>query len=88
MKVLSFTIGPLETGAYLVVDKGSRQALLIDPGLESEGIYDVVLEEGLELCAIVNTHGHFDHVCGNAFFKAKTGAPVSRGPSVSRKGKA
>lgn len=76
MKILGFTIGPLETNAYLVVDEESRQALLIDPGLESEGIYDVILEEGLELNAIVNTHGHFDHVCGNAFFKAKTGAPV------------
>ncbi len=76
MKILEFTIGPLETNAYLVVDGETRQALLIDPGLESEGIYNVILEEGLELCAIVNTHGHFDHVCGNAFFKAKTGAPV------------
>ncbi|MFQ5883221.1 MAG: MBL fold metallo-hydrolase [Candidatus Methylomirabilales bacterium] len=76
VKVHSFTIGPLETNAYLLVDEGSRQALLIDPGLESEGIYDIILHQGLQLSAIVNTHGHFDHVCGNAFFKAKTGAPV------------
>lgn len=76
MKIHSFTIGPLETNAYLVVDEGSRHALLIDPGLESEGIYDVLLEERLELSAILNTHGHFDHVSGNAFFKAKTGKPV------------
>ena len=76
MKVHSFTIGPLETGAYLVVDERSREALLIDPGLESESIYDVIHKERLQLSAIVNTHGHFDHVCGNAFFKAKTGAPV------------
>lgn len=76
MKIHSFTIGPLETNAYLVVDEGTRQALLIDPGLESEDMYNIIRAEGLELCAIVNTHGHFDHVCGNAFFKAKTGAPV------------
>jgi len=76
MKIHSFTIGPLETNAYLVVDEGSRQALLIDPGLGSEGIADVIRDERLELAAIINTHGHFDHVCGNAFFKAKTGAPV------------
>ena len=76
MKVHGFIIGPLETNAYLVVDEGSREALLIDPGLESEGIYDVILAEGLNLAAIINTHGHFDHVCGNTFFKAKTGAPV------------
>ena len=76
MRIQHFTIGPLETNAYLVVDEGSRQALIIDPGLESEGIYGVICDEGLELSAIVNTHGHFDHVCGNAFYKAKTGAPV------------
>ncbi len=76
MKVHGFTIGPLETNAYLVVDELSRQALLIDPGLESEGIYDIILAERLRLNAIVNTHGHFDHVWGNGFFKAKTEAPV------------
>jgi glyoxylase-like metal-dependent hydrolase (beta-lactamase superfamily II) len=76
MRIQSFTVGPLETNAYLVLDEESRKALLIDPGLESEGIYDVILEQALEVSAIVNTHGHFDHVCGNAFFQAKTGAPV------------
>src|SRR3972149_139249 len=76
MKIHSFTIGPLETNEYRVVDEVSQQALLIDPGLESEAIYEVIIAEGLAVSAIVNTHGHFDHVCGNAFFKAKTGAPV------------
>src|SRR3972149_10172589 len=76
MKIHSFTIGPLETNAYLVVDEVNQQALLIDPGLGSEGIYEVIIAEGLALPAIVYTPGHFDHVCGNAFFKAKTGAPV------------
>ena len=76
MKVHSFLIGPLETNAYLLVDGSGRLAIVIDPGLESEGIYDVILQERLQLAAIVNTHGHFDHVCGNAFFKAKTGVPI------------
>ncbi len=76
VKVHSFLMGPLETNAYLFVDGSGPLAILIDPGLESEGIYDVIREERLQLAAIVNTHGHFDHVCGNAFFKAKTGAPI------------
>lgn len=76
MKVHSFLIGPLETNAYLLIDGSGPLAILIDPGLESEGIYDVIRQERLQLAAIVNTHGHFDHVCGNAFFKAKTGAPI------------
>ena len=76
MKVHSFLIGPLETNAYLFIDGSGPLAILIDPGLESEGIYDVILQERLHLAAIVNTHGHFEHVCGNAFFKTKTGAPI------------
>jgi len=76
VKVHSFLIGPLETNAYLFIDGSGPLAILIDPGLESEGIYDVILQERLHLAAIVNTHGHFDHVCGNAFFKAKTGVPI------------
>ncbi|MFQ5839820.1 MAG: MBL fold metallo-hydrolase [Candidatus Methylomirabilales bacterium] len=74
VKVERFVIGPLETNAYLVVDEA--EVVLVDPGLESEGIYDTIDRQGLHVVAIVNTHGHFDHIAGNAFFKAKTGAPL------------
>ncbi|MBI5166967.1 MAG: MBL fold metallo-hydrolase [candidate division NC10 bacterium] len=69
-------VGPLENNVYLVSDRGSRKAALIDPGLESEGILQHLEQAGLQLELIINTHGHFDHIYANAFFKAKTGAKV------------
>lgn len=74
--VETFMVGPLENNVYLVSDRGSRKAALIDPGLESEGILQHLEQAGLQLELIINTHGHFDHIYANAFFKAKTGAKV------------
>lgn len=76
MKVHAFTVGPLESNSYLVVDEAAREAALLDPGMESEPVADVLARERLTVTSIINTHGHFDHVFGNAYFKAKTGAPL------------
>ncbi|HEU5394671.1 MAG TPA: MBL fold metallo-hydrolase [Candidatus Methylomirabilis sp.] len=76
MKVHAFTVGPLESNSYLVVDEATREAALVDPGMESEPIADLLTRERLTVTAIINTHGHFDHVFGNAYFKAKAGAPL------------
>lgn len=76
MKVHAFTVGPLESNSYLLVDETTREAALLDPGMESEPVADVLARERLAVTAIINTHGHFDHVFGNAYFKAKTGAPL------------
>lgn len=76
MKVHAFTVGPLESNSYLVVDEAAREAALLDPGMESEPVADVLAREHLTVTSIINTHGHFDHVFGNAYFKAKTGAPL------------
>jgi glyoxylase-like metal-dependent hydrolase (beta-lactamase superfamily II) len=76
VKVHAFTVGPLESNSYLVVDEAAREAALLDPGMESEPVADVLAREHLTVTSIINTHGHFDHVFGNAYFKAKTGAPL------------
>jgi len=70
-------VGPVYTNCYLIYDDSTGEAILIDPGPDSEGILDRIEEEGLKLNLIINTHGHFDHVACNGFFKRKTGARIA-----------
>jgi len=46
-----------------------QDALVIDPGLEPELILDFLKERKLTPAAILNTHGHADHIAGNAALK-------------------
>ena len=77
LEILHFTYGPFAENTYVVVGPSGRQAMLVDPGLESEPLGDVLAERGLAIGLIVNTHGHLDHVAGNAHFKRKSGAPIA-----------
>jgi glyoxylase-like metal-dependent hydrolase (beta-lactamase superfamily II) len=55
--------------AYLGWLPGRTDAVVIDPGLDAESILDFLHEHGLTLAAILNTHGHADHIAGNAAMK-------------------
>lgn len=74
MKVETYRVGPMDNGVYLVIDEATQHAALVDPSFESEFILDIIRERGLTLDWILNTHGHYDHVINNAFFKRETGA--------------
>lgn len=76
MIVTEFESGPLQARAYLVADPGAGEALVIDPGCETRALLDAVAQRSLRITAIVNTHGHFDHVSGNRAVREATGAPV------------
>lgn len=76
MIVREFASGPLQTRAYLVADPAAGEALVVDPGCETGALLGVVARQGLRVTAIVNTHGHFDHVSGNRAVREATGAPV------------
>jgi hydroxyacylglutathione hydrolase len=77
MEILRFTHGPFAENTYVVLGPSGRCAMVVDPGLESEPVLDAIRERGAECTLIVNTHGHLDHVAGNAFFKRATGAPIA-----------
>ncbi len=47
--------------AYFYIDHATRQAFLIDPGAEAERLLQMIQRSGLDLQAILLTHGHFDH---------------------------
>ncbi|MEW6756758.1 MAG: MBL fold metallo-hydrolase [Acidobacteriota bacterium] len=76
LRVETFEVGPLENNAYLVVCDRSKEAVLVDPAMGSEGIADRIDDLGVRLTAVLNTHGHFDHIFHNALFFKRFGAKV------------
>src|SRR5260370_26202986 len=60
---------PFEENTYVVWQAGRRDALVIDPGLEPDLILAFLQEEELTPAAILNTHGHADHIGGNSALK-------------------
>lgn len=75
--ILSFTYGPFAENTYIVVGTSGTRAIVVDPGVDSEPVLDELRERGLTCGLILNTHGHLDHVAGNAFFRRETGAPIA-----------
>ncbi len=49
--------------------EGSRDCLIVDPGLEPDLIHEVIETRELVPVAILNTHGHIDHIAGNPDMK-------------------
>ena len=72
---------PFEENTYIVWLPSRQDALVFDPGLEPELILEFLREQGLSIAAILNTHGHADHIAGNAAMKeAFPDAPIIIGP--------
>ncbi len=61
---------PFDQNTYIVWQSGGSEAVVIDPGLEPDLILDFLREQGLTTKAILNTHGHADHIGGNAIMKS------------------
>lgn len=77
MHVERFTLGPLGNNTYLLVDEATRDAAVVDPTFESESLWTQILAQQVTVRYILNTHGHFDHILGNAFYSEQTGAPIA-----------
>ena len=80
MLVETFTVGMLSTNCYLATSTKTKEAILIDPGLdysaEAKPIFDQITREKLKVKFIVNTHGHDDHIKANALFQQKLNVPI------------
>jgi len=77
VRLETFVRGPLQNNVYLLIDEATRLAAIIDPAIGSEDIQDRIAAEGLALRYILNTHGHFDHISGDDFFRKATGAHIA-----------
>lgn len=73
-----FPIGPLQANCYVLIDKKSKEAAVIDPGDCTEELVDLLQgEEVNKVKYILLTHGHLDHILGVTRVKAAANAQVA-----------
>ncbi|HSJ87420.1 MAG TPA: MBL fold metallo-hydrolase [Anaerolineales bacterium] len=64
LEIVSFTLGPARTNAYLVADSETRDAAVIDPSWEGQVILEAAQKRGWRIAHLWYTHAHFDHIGG------------------------
>lgn len=77
LKLASIVSRPFGENTYIAWLEGSRQCVVFDPGYEPGKILRCLEEQQLEPVAILNTHGHLDHIAGNGALKERwPSAPI------------
>ena len=64
LEIVSFTLGPAQTNAYLVADPDTKEAAVIDPSWDGHVILQAAQKRGWRIGHLWYTHAHFDHIGG------------------------
>ena len=62
---------PFDENTYIAHLDGRSDCVVFDPGLEPNAILDYLSDHRLTPAAIICTHGHSDHIAGNAVLKQR-----------------
>lgn len=63
-QIHALELGPMENFIYLVEDKSTRQAAVVDPAWDVDAIINKVRELDITITDILLTHSHHDHING------------------------
>ncbi|GAB4485730.1 MAG: MBL fold metallo-hydrolase [Anaerolineales bacterium] len=66
LEIVSFTLGPVQTNAYLIADPETKEAAVIDPSWDGQIILADAQARGWRIGHLWYTHAHFDHIGGAA----------------------
>jgi glyoxylase-like metal-dependent hydrolase (beta-lactamase superfamily II) len=80
MLIETFEVGTLSTNCYVVTSQKTKEAIIIDPGLEfsseAQQIFNFISKGELKIKLILNTHGHDDHISGDSIIQKKYNVPI------------
>ena len=74
MKIESIAVGAFCANCYFLVE--NNEAMVVDPGDDAKKLCDIIDRLKAKVIAIVNTHGHIDHIGANIAVHEHTGADI------------
>ena len=80
MEIKKIVAGIYGANCYIIMDKNTNEAVVLDPGGDVDDIVKVIHRIGAKVKYILLTHGHVDHTSGVAELKAITNAVVCISP--------
>jgi len=81
LEIVTLPNGQFAENCYLLADRKTRQAVMIDPGEEPRLFLAELDTRAWALSAVWLTHAHIDHVLGVRAVKEATGVPVFLHPA-------
>lgn len=81
LEIVPLPNGQFAENCYLIGDRATRRAVIVDPGEEPSLFLAELDTRGWSLQAIWLTHAHLDHIMGVRAVKAATGVPVFLHPA-------
>ncbi len=86
LQLESFVFNPFAENTYVVYDGDTNECVIIDPGCSTpaeEGrLFGFIDGHRLKPTLVISTHGHIDHILGNAAVKQRYGISVAAHPDV------
>jgi hydroxyacylglutathione hydrolase len=80
LEVVVLPNGQLAENCYLIADRSTGEAVIIDPGEEATMFLAELDTRGWALQGIWLTHAHVDHIMGVGAVRRATGAPIHLHP--------
>ena len=81
MKLTQLTVGSIGTNCYMLYDETSKAAVVMDPSDEAVLVAARIEALGLDVKAVLLTHGHFDHSGEAAKIADRAGVPIWMHPA-------
>ena len=63
-EISALELGPMENFIYLIEDKATKRAAVVDPAWEVDEIIKLAKQKGVKITDILLTHSHHDHING------------------------
>ncbi len=76
MHIETIVTGPYEVNCYILHQQGGTQALVMDPGADTDELLRYLRAKQLTPAAYLLTHGHADHIGGLGKMLAAAAAPA------------